>query len=316
MYDLTITHTAADGTLIDGTAKGDGTAEILKRHGWRWFRSIGMWGVPRSRDQPPDYDKIHDTRDDLAQAGFTVAAQIYDDVRMTAEVEADKIARQADRVAALTAKAERTAAAADAAYGHAHEFGDRIPLGQPALNAAMRRTYKQLHRMQDKAVEAYDEAATAAAKLEAAESTTSFRYAPTIVANRIDRIAAEVRDRRRKLAGYTNNLGDVFRPATGAYAERIQKQLDELEDQLEYWRKIRAEQVASGEATDFGPDTIKAGDMVSTGGGVWWKVHRVNKKTLTVEQSEGVISSYRVKYHQIRAHQPSVDHVAQDNRPS
>jgi len=30
---LTITHTHAEGTLIDGTDRGDGTAEILKANG-------------------------------------------------------------------------------------------------------------------------------------------------------------------------------------------------------------------------------------------------------------------------------------------
>jgi hypothetical protein len=32
---LTITHTHAEGTLIDGTSRGDGTAEVLKANGWR-----------------------------------------------------------------------------------------------------------------------------------------------------------------------------------------------------------------------------------------------------------------------------------------
>ena len=38
---LTITHTPEAGTLIEGTSRGDGTAEILKASGWRWGRSIG-----------------------------------------------------------------------------------------------------------------------------------------------------------------------------------------------------------------------------------------------------------------------------------
>jgi len=55
MSALTITHTHADGTLIDGTTKGDGTAGILKARGWRWWRDRGTWYVPRSRDRgcPP-----------------------------------------------------------------------------------------------------------------------------------------------------------------------------------------------------------------------------------------------------------------------
>lgn len=308
MYDLTITHTGAEGTLIEGTSKGDGTAQILKAHGWRWFRSIGMWGIPRSRDRHPNYNKIHGTRDDLARAGFTVAAEITDEVRSTAEVEADKIARQADRVTALQTKADKAAAEAEASYARAHELGDRIPFGQPALNDAMRRTYDKLHRLQDKAGEAYQEAEAAAAKLEAAEPTTGARYAPSTVANRIDRIEADIRDRQRRLAGYRNNLGDVFAPATGSYADRLQGQLTELRDQLTYWQQVRVEQVASGEANNYGPDTIQAGDQVQLSRSGWWTVRRANKKTVTVE-SHGCSS--RAPYHQIKAHQPSIDHEAQ-----
>ncbi len=44
---LTISHSAVDGTLIDGTSRGDGSGEVLRAHGWRWFRSIAMWGGMR-----------------------------------------------------------------------------------------------------------------------------------------------------------------------------------------------------------------------------------------------------------------------------
>lgn len=48
---LTITHTRADGTMIDGTSRGDGTAPILKANGWS--RGLGTWCVPASRDPQP-----------------------------------------------------------------------------------------------------------------------------------------------------------------------------------------------------------------------------------------------------------------------
>ena len=47
---LTITHTAAEGTLIEGTSRADGTNHILKACGWRWSRNLGAWYVPASRD--------------------------------------------------------------------------------------------------------------------------------------------------------------------------------------------------------------------------------------------------------------------------
>ena len=54
---LTITHTHAAGTLIDGTGRADGSAEVLKtvanpytgRAGaWRWSRNLGSWYVARA----------------------------------------------------------------------------------------------------------------------------------------------------------------------------------------------------------------------------------------------------------------------------
>ena len=43
MSELAITHTRADGTLIDGTSKGDGSNTVLKANGWRFSRVLGGW---------------------------------------------------------------------------------------------------------------------------------------------------------------------------------------------------------------------------------------------------------------------------------
>ena len=104
---LTITHTHEAGTIIDGTSKGDGTAEILKANRWRWGRSIGAWFVPNSRDHLPKSALIEGTAAALREAGFEVTTEIDATHRSTAEVEAGKIERQAARVDALDAKAER-----------------------------------------------------------------------------------------------------------------------------------------------------------------------------------------------------------------
>src|SRR3546814_12543521 len=37
---LTITHAAAEGTLIDGTSRGDGTSDEPKANGWRDRKSV------------------------------------------------------------------------------------------------------------------------------------------------------------------------------------------------------------------------------------------------------------------------------------
>lgn len=305
MYDLTITHTAADGTLIDGTSKGDGTAAILKAHRWRWFRSLGMWGISHSRDRQPDYSRIRATAAALREAGFTVAIDINDEARPTAEVEADKLARQADRVAALEAKAQRATDQAHHASQTAHELGHRIPLGQPAINDRMRRTYKKLHRLNDKARSTHEAAQAAENKAAAARTTTCQRYAPVMVANRIQKLEADIRRTEREIrAPYLDENG--YRPATNAMIKARTKhyapQLDGLRDQLRYWQNVREDQIANGTATNYGPDTVKKGDAVKIRGH-WYRVARANPKTVSVETEYSWTD--RSPWHEVSDHRPA-----------
>jgi hypothetical protein len=48
---ITIRHTRADGTLIEGSSKGDGVFDIVREHGFRYFPSLGQLGIGRSRDR-------------------------------------------------------------------------------------------------------------------------------------------------------------------------------------------------------------------------------------------------------------------------
>ena len=69
---LTIEHTEAEGTLLLGTSRGDGSAEVVKALGWRWGRSIGLWFVPRSRDAAPKRPLIEQTARQLLNSTFMV----------------------------------------------------------------------------------------------------------------------------------------------------------------------------------------------------------------------------------------------------
>lgn len=144
---LTITHTHETGTIIDGTCKGDGSAEVLKANRWRWGRSIAAWYVPHSCDNRANRHRIEATAAALREAGFEVETVIDDTTRTTAEVEAGKIARQADRVDAVEAKAERKSAAADAAWeaakrdlGRPPEGGEPIKVGHHSEGATVPRS--------------------------------------------------------------------------------------------------------------------------------------------------------------------------------
>ena len=289
---ITITHNHETGTLIEGTAKGDGTAEVLKRSGWRWGRSISTWYVPNSRDRHAKMHTINHTAAQLEASGFEISIDIDDTARTTAEVEAAKIQRQQDRVAALQAKAERRSAAADSAHQDFRRRLDQLPpMGEPVKighhsegrhRAAIKRADTAFNRVHA-AHEAATHAETAAAS---AAITTASRYNPRTVANRIEKIAAEIRSYQRDLDGYIAHRGSPYAeqiaPVSGTTRDRVTSRLAEKSDELQYWQTIREQQIAEGTATNYTPDQITKGDAVKIRG-EWRRVARVNPKSVSVE---------------------------------
>ncbi|WP_430648118.1 DUF3560 domain-containing protein [Agromyces sp. GXS1127] len=288
---LTITHTHEAGTIIDGTSKGDGSAEVLKANRWRWGRSIAAWYVPNSRDHGPNRHRIEATAAALREAGFEVETVIDDTTRTTAEVEAGKIARQVDRVDALEAKAERKSAAADAAWEAAKRDLARLPEGGEPIKIGHhsegrhRAAIARADRSMGRSVAAQAEADRAAERAETATHTTGARYNPVTVANRIEKIGADIRrvDRQIEADRYDPETG--YQPASdelkAARAKRAAPRLAELRDQLAYWEGVRAQQIADGTATGYTRQQIQKGDLVKIRGN-WREVVRANVKTVSL----------------------------------
>lgn len=208
---LAITHAAAEGTLIDGTSKGDKSIPVLKSNGWRWSRNLGAWYVPRSRDTAPKWHVINATAEALRSAGFTVDIEVDDTYRPTTEVEADKIARQEDRVDALTDKAHTLAAREEAADQRAHELADRVPFGQPILvdhysAPRMRKHYEKVHKASRDALDAYRATQRAAGRADVAAKATEHRYHPNVVARRIEKLKADQCRTQRAIDGHERTL--------------------------------------------------------------------------------------------------------------
>ena len=40
---IAITHTPTDGTILEGTTRGDRTNQLLKPLTWRWSRRLAVW---------------------------------------------------------------------------------------------------------------------------------------------------------------------------------------------------------------------------------------------------------------------------------
>ncbi|MGB6245180.1 DUF3560 domain-containing protein [Gordonia sp. (in: high G+C Gram-positive bacteria)] len=318
---ITISHTPADGTLVDGTERGDGTNTVLKAQGFKWFRTIGQWGIPNTRDRQPDDWKINRAAQALREAGHTVEVDIDRTHRDTATVEADKVQRAQDRAAALAAKADRkhaAAAAAEAALQRADNAlppgGEPIKIGHHSENRH-RRAIDKARAALGKSVQADRDAAAADRSAAIAARATDSRTHPRTVANRIDKLEAEQRADRRALDGHTRTIAvtpngqrhvETFAAATGDYRDVLTARIAQRADQLDYWRTIRKEQIDTGQAANHGPDTIAKGDAIRTRYG-WYKVVRVNKKTVSVDvthhyQAADRVITDTVPYQEITAH--------------
>jgi len=288
---LTITHTHEAGTLIDGTTKGDGTAAVLKASGWRWGRSIAAWFIPNSRDHLPHGWKINRTVTALRAAGFEVTTELSMEHRPTAEVEAGKIARQAERFDALDAKAERKSAADDAAWQRVEGALARLPEGGEPIHVGHhsegrhRNAIAKADTAMRRSVEATRDAEHARGRAEAASYTTDARYRPVTVANRIEKLGAEIRKLERTMTGDVYDYRSGFRPATeqesAARSARLTPFVEEKRDQVAYWEGVRAAQIETGRATGYNRTNVHKGDRVKVRGS-WHDVVRVNAKTVSV----------------------------------
>ncbi|MFI2561966.1 DUF3560 domain-containing protein, partial [Nocardia farcinica] len=280
---LTITHAPAEGTTIDGTDKGDGTAPILKAAGWKWGRTITAWYIPHSRDRAPQLARIERTVDALRAAGFTVETDIDTALRSADVAHRDRDERLNDRAEALAAKAERKRAAADAARArHDHacnalpEGGEPIKVGHHS-EARHRRAIDRAHSTAYAAVTADAAADAAAESARIAARSTDHRYTPSVIHRRIERKSAELRRINRLLTKYDQ-------PEKAASTSRYVKQLEldkaELEADIEHWTAVRAEQDATDGPKLYSRDDLRPGCFVSCYGS-WHKVIRVSAKSVT-----------------------------------
>lgn len=311
MNALTITHSPAEGTLIDGTEKGDGSAQVLKSHGWRWGRSIGAWFVPFSRDKTPKRHIVTTTTAALEAVGFVVTVVLDVTEPDPAEVEARKVQRETDRAEALTAKSQRKQATAeqvreraDAAHEALPPMGEPIKVGHHS-EGRHRRAHERAWSTMGQAIEADREAEQVAQRAETAARATQHRHSPVTVANRVKKLEAEVRKIERDLAGgpQWRRNGEGYRlehvQPTGERRQQLEAQRKGRSADLEFWRNVRAEQIEAGQATNYGPETVAKGDAVKIRGD-WRRVVRANVKSVTVET--GYSWTDRTPWHEVADH--------------
>lgn len=301
---LTITHSHTEGTLIDGTQRGDGTNTILKAAAWRWSARLGSWYLPQTRDKAAKTARIAETARALREAGHDVDVQIDDTRRSAAEVEAAREARAVERVDALAERADRLAAAARAADGRLQAADAKVPpMGEPIKigHHSAGRHQRALDSARDaltRSVEADRTAEAAARRVETSRAASAGRTNPVTVANRLERLSADRRRAQRALEALEQEHDGELDERLATYRDRHAEEIARLDEEIEHWQQVRTEQLADGSATNFGKDSVTAGDVVQIRG-AWRRVVRVSAKSVTVL---GEFGPGRIPWHEVQAH--------------
>jgi hypothetical protein len=291
MANITITHTRADGTLLEGSAKGDGVYDILRGLGgnWRYFPSLRRIGIGQSRDRAAKTWVINGAAEALRNAGHEVTVTIDDsEARSFAEAEQERYERAERRADYHEEHAGKAAAASDAAWQAEHGILDMIPMGQPILvgHHSERRHRRDLDRAESlrrRGMAESERSEYHADRAEAAEQYQARRENIPTTLRRIAGLEAEERSWQRALKGepdsrtLRNRETDAYMPAHGRYRERVETELAAIREQLDYWRGI----VAASGVKVWGPSDFTKGDFVQLRYG-FYEVLRVNAKSLTI----------------------------------
>lgn len=275
---ITISHTRAEGTLVDGTARGDGSAHPLRANGFRWSRNLGCWYLPQSRERAAKTYRINGVEQALRAAGFEVEVRIDDAKagRTRAEIEAEANARAENRADRYAGYAANAAGRRDAAWKRADQLvGDTM--GQPILighhsEKTHRNRLEKAHAAERRGLRENDKATYWSNRTNAAENYQASREDIPRTLRRLEKLRADRRRVQRRLDDPTT---------VGDYRERMVAEAARLDDDIAYWQAHVDRAEAAG-VKIWGRDDFAKGDFVQIGGDRWLEVIRVNAKSLTV----------------------------------
>ena len=298
MSEITITHTPAEGTLTDGTEKGDGAGPILRRYGFRWGFSIQCFYMQNSRDRAPRVVAIHAAADALRAEGHTVTVDIDGTVRDSATVKADKHDRLEDRRTALTEKGEKLAGEAAALHRASDAMVEHLPLGQPVFPGRRGRAHRNLlDRSVTTAIRGAHAAAEAKqmpARVEGSRRQEARREQPDVVARRVARLEADLRRLDRRMAGltlYPTANSDLLR-------QQYEGERAVLVEQIAGDTKVLEQAKADGLFGKYTKANVHKDDRVMIRG-QWRQVVRANAKTVSVTTGYSWTDKYG--YEEIKA---------------
>ncbi len=281
---LTIRHTWEDGTVLEGSRKGDGAFEIVRsaaNFGYGPVRGIAILG---SRDSRANTYAINNAKRALEATGrFTVTIDIDNtQTRSFAEAEQDRYDRAQERADRREELADKAAGRSDAAYRASHAIADGIPAGQPILvgHHSEKRHRRDVGRMDAGMRRSIEESKKAGYHADLAQSAANyeaFRKDPGVTLRRIAGLEADLRRNARNLEGKGSSGWD---PATYPHQrEELEARREEITEQLEHWRGVVADAAARGFKV-WSKDDFAEGDFVKWRGS-WYEVLRVSEKSVT-----------------------------------
>jgi len=290
---ITIEHSHTEGTVVHGTARGDGTNLVFKalHDGWKFSRNIGAdgaWYLPRSRDRQADRARIERLAVAFQEAGYEVQVRIDDSRRATTDIEADRAEQVAGRVERYTELADARHTSGTLRLAHVLERRSHIPLGQPVMGVRDANCRQRLNRAEDSARAEIAVGDHWQQRATTAGSTQRYRYNPRVITRRIERLEAEQRRWRRHRdevasGGRYGEYAEGGRYADTAPASvvRAADEIARLDAEIAHWRGELAAVEAAGVWRPWTRTHFRVGDEVlvlST----WYPVVRVNAKSVTV----------------------------------
>lgn len=304
---IRIVHTRAEGTLIEGSTKGDGVWDIVRNHGFRFSRHVGLY-IRNSRDKTANRSRINAAADALRDAGFTVEVDIDDTTpgRSFADAEAERTQRAEERADRYGRRASRNTAAGEARWQRTRGRMAAVPPGQPILaghhsERGHRRLLDWADNQDRKAVGEMRKGKYWAERAQAASDHQKHRESVGTTRRRIDRLEADRRRIVRRLEeGWTREYApDATLPdgaevldtypdgsrvcrvlPTGDAKAVREADLAQLDDEIAYWRGVLAEAEQRGVKLWSRDDFTKGDFVIYHETAV--EVIRVNAKTLTI----------------------------------
>jgi hypothetical protein len=133
---IVISHTNDEGTLVQGTRRGDGSRDALRAARLKWSRNLGVWYMPNSRGRAAKRARIEYLQTQLEQAGFTVNVEIeqYDAAHAFETLQT----HGEERAAVHAGRAAREQARSDAGDQASSEAGASVAHYRNAERAAGR----------------------------------------------------------------------------------------------------------------------------------------------------------------------------------